>query len=314
MRLLVFLSVFCLLSMVGNSQNEANSVKDLFSDYKFETRYITLDSIEIAYIKEGNKATTLLFVHGLSSNADAWSKNIEGLKDRYTCVAMDLPGFGKSSKINTSYTPTFFAEVIHQFIQKLKLKNVVVLGHSMGGQAVLKLALNHDEDVTKLVLVAPAGIERFTEAESNIIKGAMTAESVKATTEAQIYKNYALNFFGQPEGVDKMIADRKRIAEAADFDLHCQAIVSSVWGMLDDPVFEDLKQIKQPTLVVFGNNDKLIPNGYLHPQLTTQAVAQVAKEEIKHAELKMIDNSGHFVQFETPAEVNACLIQFVETP
>ncbi|WMI68307.1 alpha/beta fold hydrolase [Mangrovimonas sp. YM274] len=314
MKSFLFLSVFCLLSMVGISQNKALAMKELLSEYEYKTHYVTLDSLEVAYVKEGNHEQTLLFVHGLSSNADAWSKNIQELKDKYTCIALDLPGFGKSSIVETQYTSTFFADVVHQFILELKLKNVILVGHSMGGQASVKLAVNHPEAISKLVLVAPAGIERFSEAEANLMKGAMTEAVVKGTTDAQIERNYALNFFQQPKEVGKMIAERKRIREAVDFDEHCKAIVSSVWGMLDDPVFEDLQRIQCPVLVIFGNNDKLIPNGYLHPQLTTQAVAQSAKEEIKHVEVKMIGESGHFVQFEKPMEVNAFLTQFVETP
>lgn len=287
-------------------------MKELLSDYDFKTQTIALDDLEISYIKEGTGEKTLLFVHGLSSNADAWSKNIAVLKQDYTCVALDLPGYGKSSKPVASYTASYFAEVVQQFIEKLELKNIVLVGHSMGGQASIKLATMHPEHIEKLILVAPAGLEQFSEANSNVMKSFFTVASIKNTTDAQIEKNYALNFYVQPEDVSKMITDRKKIKEASNFVAHCEAIVKSVSGMLNDPVYHDLENILQPTLVIFGNQDMLIPNRYFNPTLTTEAVGNIAVEKIKQARLEFIKDAGHFVQFEKPKEVNALIHQFVD--
>ncbi|WP_190246194.1 alpha/beta fold hydrolase [Gelidibacter gilvus] len=287
-------------------------MKELLSEYEFKTHSTTLDGLEISYIKEGAGEKTLLFVHGLSSNADAWSKNIADLKADYTCVAVDLPGYGKSSLPDAAYTPSYFAEVLSKFIGKLDLKNVILIGHSMGGQASVKLATEHPELIEKLILVAPAGLEQFSEANAAMMKGFLTPASVKNTTDAQIENNYALNFYVQPEEVSKMITDRKNITKASDFEAHCNAIVKSVSGMLDDRVCDDLKAIQQPTLVIFGDKDMLIPNRYFNPTLTTEAVGKIALENIPHATLEFIPDAGHFVQFEKPKEVNALIQQFVD--
>ncbi len=287
-------------------------MKELLSDYDFKTQTITLDDLEISYIKEGTGEKTLLFVHGLSSNADAWSKNIAVLKKDYTCVALDLPGYGKSSKPEATYTASYFAEVVQQFIEKLELRNIVLVGHSMGGQASIKLATMHPERIEKLLLVAPAGLEQFSEASSNVMKSFFTTASVKNTTDAQIEKNYALNFYVQPKDVSKMITDRKKIKKASDFDAHCEAIVKSVSGMLNDPVYHDLEIISQPTLVIFGNQDMLIPNRYFNPTLTIEAVGNIALEKIEQVRLECVKDAGHFVQFEKPKEVNTLIQQFVD--
>ncbi|WP_166643290.1 alpha/beta fold hydrolase [Gelidibacter sediminis] len=286
-------------------------MKELLSDYDFKSQMVTVDDLEISYIKEGSGEKTLLFVHGLSSNADAWSKNIDALKNEYTCVALDLPGYGKSSKPEADYTASYFAEILYKFIEKLALKNIILVGHSMGGQASVKLAVHHPETIEKLILVAPAGLEQFSEASGNLMKSFLTPESVKNTTDEQIVKNYALNFHDQPEEVSKMIADRIRIKEASDFDAHCNAIVNSVSGMLNDPIHNDLKSISQPTLVIFGDKDMLIPNRYFNPTLTTKAVGEIALKYIPNARLECIENAGHFVQFEKPSEVNALIQEFV---
>lgn len=307
-----FLLFFTLINAPVFSQNQQKPMKELLSDYEFKTYTTTLDSLDISYVKEGIGAQTLLFVHGLSSNSDAWSKNIAVLKNEYTCIALDLPGYGKSSKPQVDYTPSYFAEVLHQFIEKLELENIVLIGHSMGGQASIKLAITYPDDIQKLILVAPAGLEQFSDASAKVMQSFFTVASVKNTTDEQIEKNYALNFYEQPKEVSKMIADRKNIKQASDFEANCEAIVSSVSGMLNDPVYNDLGGISQNTLVIFGDKDMLIPNRYFNPTLTTEAVGNIALENIQNAKLEFIKDAGHFVQFEKPKKVNALIQEFVD--
>lgn len=307
-----FFIIFILIMTSAFSQNVQKPMKEILSDYDFKTQMTTLEGLEIAYIKAGNGEKTLLFVHGLSSNSDAWSKNIADLKNEYTCIALDLPGYGKSSIPDAAYTPSYFADVLQQFIKKMALKNIVLVGHSMGGQASIKLATAHPDLIEKLILIAPAGLEQFSEANAAMMKTFLTTASIQNTTDAQIENNYALNFYKQPEAVSKMITDRKNIKNASDFEAHCTAIVKSVYGMLDDTVSNDLSAITQQTLVIFGDKDMLIPNRYFNPTLTTEAVGTSALETMKHATLEFISDAGHFVQFEKPKEVNALIREFID--
>lgn len=308
-RIYLFLSL--IISTVSFSQ-KAEAMKNIISDYPFTTHYTTIDNMEIAYIKEGKGKQTIVFIHGLSSNADAWSRNIESLKGEYTCVALDLPGFGKSSKLAPAYTPTYYAEIVAKLIDKLKLKKVVVAGHSMGGQTAIKLALNHPEKIKKLILIAPAGIEEFNDKQALLMKTAVTADMVSNTTDEQIDRNYQLNFFKVPEEAQSMISDRKKIKQASDFPEYCNAVAKSIAGMLDDPIHAELKQISIQTLVIFGENDNLIPNKYLNPGLTTALVGGITKEKIKNSTLHFIFESGHFVQFEKPLEVNRIITTWLQ--
>lgn len=308
-KMYLFLSL--IISTVSFSQ-KAETMKNITSDYTFSTHYTNIDNLEIAYIKEGKGKQTIVFIHGLSSNADAWSRNIENLKEKYTCVALDLPGFGKSSKVAPAYTPTYYADIVVKLIDKLKLKNVIVAGHSMGGQAAIKLALNHSEKLKKLILIAPAGIEEFNAQQALLMKNAVTADMVSKTTDEQIDRNYQLNFFKLPEEAQTMISDRKRIKQATDFPEYCDAIVKSIAGMLDNPTQAELNLIAVKTLVVFGENDNLIPNRYLNPNLTTNLVGGIAQEKIKNSTLHFVSESGHFVQFEKPTEVNRIITTWLE--
>ncbi|MDO8897890.1 MAG: alpha/beta fold hydrolase [Bacteroidales bacterium] len=68
--------------------------------YPFDVKKVQIDeNTEIAYIDEGSGKETIIFIHGLGSYLPAWKKNIEGLSSDFRCIAIDLPGYGKSSKL-----------------------------------------------------------------------------------------------------------------------------------------------------------------------------------------------------------------------
>lgn len=76
--------------------------------YPYETHSVELPSgIELAYIDEGRGELTLLMLHGLGSNLQAWTKNVEDWKGDYRCIALDLPNYGKSGRGDYSFTMSF---------------------------------------------------------------------------------------------------------------------------------------------------------------------------------------------------------------
>lgn len=302
-----FISLFFLQSTAQNTK----TMKETLLPYHFPTKYLQLKEGEIAYVKEGKGKKVLIFVHGLSSNSNAWYRNIEELKNDFTCIAIDLPGYGRSFKNADEFTATYFADILNEFAEKLKLKKFTLVGHSMGGQASIKFASKYPEKLDKLILIAPAGIEEFTEFEGNAMNMVMNPNMIMATTDEQIDRNYQMNFFKMPKEAEQMIQDRKNIKKSADFEQHAIAIQKSVKGMLDDKVIDDLTKIKTPTLLLFAKNDMLIPNKYLHPLLTIDELSKTAKESINGSKLVMIDDAGHFLQFEKPTEVNAAIKEFM---
>jgi len=276
--------------------------KDL--DYRYAVKYAQLPGdIDLAYVDEGAGDQTIIFIHGLGSYLRAWEKNIEGLKDSYRCIAIDLPGYGKSSKKPHSGMMSFYAEVVKNLIDELQLKNVVLAGHSMGGQISMMTAINYPEIIQKLVLLAPAGFEEFTDGQKQWFRDVMTLDGVKNTTVEQIQTNLAYNFYNIPDDAAFMITDRIAMRSAKDFEAYCYAVVQSVSGMVDEPVIDMLDQIKQPVLIIFGENDNLIPNRFLNPGRTID-VAQNGHQKIPNSQLLIIPKSGHFTQFEKPDEFN----------
>jgi len=281
-------------------------------EYPYIVKKLKLDSgPEIAYVDEGKGDQVIIFIHGLGSYLPAWKKNIEGLKSSYRCIAIDLPGYGKSSKQPHSGKMSYYASVVKEFAEKLGIKEVTLAGHSMGGQISMVAALNYPDLVKSLILVDPAGFERFSEGQKQWFRNVMTLEGVKNTPAEDIQSNLAVNFYNMPDDAEFMITDRLTMRKAADFDNYCYAVVQSVYGMVDEPVIDLLTNISQPTLIIFGENDNLIPNRFLNPGKTIK-IAESGKSKISNSQLLMVKKAGHFVQFEKPLEVNKGIMDFLK--
>jgi pimeloyl-ACP methyl ester carboxylesterase len=291
-------------------QSTLTSMSEL--SYPYEVNYQELeDGINLAYIDEGQGEKTILFIHGLGSYLPAWKKNIDELRDDYRCIAIDLPGYGKSSKGNHAYDMKFFADVVADFIQKQSLKNVTLVGHSMGGQIGVTMSLYYPDLIDQLVLVAPAGFEVFHEGQKQWFRDVFTTRLVKLTSVEAIQSNLAYNFYNLPEEATFMITDRIAMRTASDFDRYCYAIVKSVQGMVDQPVFDFLSEVSHPVLVFYGENDNLIPNRYLNPGFTRD-VAKAGISQLKNAELVMLPKTGHFAQFESFSTINQSIKSFIK--
>jgi pimeloyl-ACP methyl ester carboxylesterase len=279
-------------------------------DYGYQIK-TALNDPNISYIDQGSGDKTIILVHGLASNAGFWRYNIPELAKYFRVIAVDLPGYGKSQKGDYSYMMSFYAEQIKKLIDELHLKNVVYVGHSMGGQIGIKLAIKYPSLLNKLILASPAGFEEFQRGEGDWLRSVMTAKFIKATSEDGIRRNLSNNFYNWDDKWEWMVEERVRMRKASDFDEFCYAVVRCVNGMLDEPTFDKLSLIKSPTLVIYGKHDGLIPNPYLNPGFTSDVFKNGAKD-IKDVKLVELEDAGHMIQIEKPDEFNKAVLDFLK--
>lgn len=277
-------------------------------DYGFQAKYSSTNP-KIAFIDEG-EGDVVLLVHGLASNAGFWRYNIPELSKNFRVIAVDLPGYGKSDKGDYTYNMTFFAKTIKNFLDDQKIEKVNFIGHSMGGQIGIWFSILYPEKVKKLVLASPAGIERFDRGEGEWLKSVVTIKSVKSTNEEGVRRNLSNNFYNWRDELEWMVEERVRMAKAKDFDKFARAVSRSVKGMINEPTSNNLHKIKVPVLIIYGKYDGLIPNPYLHPGFP-ENVFKVGKSKIPDSELKEINNCGHMIMIEKPAEFNSSILEFL---
>ncbi|HAA10883.1 MAG TPA: alpha/beta hydrolase [Cytophagales bacterium] len=289
----------------------SNSRRDLIAPYAYKVNYFEEeDGYKMAYIDIG-QGPPVLFIHGLASYLRSWEPNLHYLSNQYRCLAVDLPGFGRSDLGLSQGKLSEIAKKLVDFLDYLELDQVSLLGHSMGGQTAIWASLLEPERIKNLILVAPAGFETFTEQNRLWLKSFYSVDRVMSTSEDQMRKNYGYNFFRLPERVEAWLHDRMVIREAADFEQYAQAVVQSWAGMLNEPVFDRLAELTMPTLVVYGEEDFLIPNRNLHPELDTRTVAERGIAQIPNGQLVMVPQAGHFVHFEQPDRFHQAVIPFL---
>lgn len=296
-----------LICMIASAQND-----ELRPSYKYTVEKVAIsNNVEMAYVDEGAAdAPALLMVHGLGGYIKNWYPTIDGLKDSFRCIAIDLPGYGLSTiqDFNEDDYMAFFAESVVDFVSKLGLTEVTLMGHSMGGQVSVIVALDNPKWLKKLILAAPAGFEKFTDQEGAALKQFASASAIMNHTEDQIRAAYQVNFVNMPDLGEEMIQDRIKAKQADWFRDYAKIREMGVRGMLDHPVHQDLNKIKVSTLVLFGKNDLLIPNKYLHPQLTIVQVADIGNK-IPQVKIELIEAAGHMLQMDNPARFNLIVKQ-----
>lgn len=310
LKIFTVLALFLLVGCSGYLYWDKHALQFSEIDYGYPTKTV-LDNPKISYIDQGSGEQTIILVHGLASNAGFWRYNIPELSKKYRVIAVDLPGYGKSQKGDYAYSMSFYADQIQKLIEELKLKNVVYVGHSMGGQIGIKLAIKYPGLLKKLILASPAGFEEFQQGEGDWLRSVMTMKFIKSTTEEGVRRNLSNNFYSWDDKWEWMVEERVRMRKASDFDEFTYTVVRCVNGMLDEPTFDKLNLIKTPTLVIYGKYDGLIPNPYLNPGFTSDVFENGAKN-MENVKLIELDNTGHMIQIEKADEFNQAVLDFLK--
>lgn len=280
-------------------------------NYPYPVYYQKLmhNAVNVAYIDEGTGDQTLLFVHGLGHSLVGWSKNIDYLKKHFRCVAIDLPGNGLSQAGDYPYGMRFYAEVINAFITERQLNNVFLAGHSMGGQISITLALLYPHQIKGLILCAPAGFETFNEWEASLYRNTMFFVDMVSSEEESLKKGIRNSFYIMPGNVRAFTDQLIQLIKLQDRKQYRNMIERCISGMLDEPVFDQLEKIDVPVLILFGERDNLIPNRFIHP-VSTRKIAETAAARFQQAEVHILSQCGHFLQWEKADEVNSYIRNF----
>ena len=250
-----------------------------------------VNNTTIAYNQYGKGDTTLLFVHGWCINKEYWNEQSKYFSDKYKVVALDLPGFGRSDKNRTEWTFEKYTEDIHEFIKAEKLKNVILIGHSMSGDILLLMDTNYPESIIGIVgidnLKRP-GV-KFSEEESKQVEGffAMMDSSFSGTVEVYTKGNLFT------PSADTSIVNRV----IKDFKNNDSVIAIKVLRSLFDVSQKEkemMQQLKHTLYLVNSDPD-------------TTHIDSLKKYCKASAEVVYVHGTGHYPMIEKPAEFNSAL-------
>lgn len=245
-------------------------------------------------------AEAIVFLHGAGGGASGYS-NFKGnfpvfAAAGYRCVVMDMLGFGLSSKPDIPmYDLDFFVDALKRFISALGLTRVTLLGNSLGGAIALGHALAHAEDVSRLILMAPGGVEDIETylAMPGIANMFAVYKAGKTGPEA-MREVMRMQLFDPTLLTEDIINERAPLAA-----LQTQAARSV---MKVPNMTEQLHMLRCPILGFWGVNDNFNPVGG----------AMKIAHHAPHARMLLVNRCGHWVQVEHRELFNRECLDFLK--
>ena len=266
----------------------------------------TQDGTEI-YYKDWGSGKPVLFSHGWPLDADMWEYQMEYLSSRgYRTIAFDRRGFGRSDQPWTGYDYDTFADDIAGLINHLDLRDVTLVGFSMGGGDVSRYIARHgSERVAGLVLlgaVTPLFGKKgdFAEGVDKSVFDGIKAGLLK--DRAQFIADFNAPFYGTNQGQkvsDGVLTQTLNIALMASL----KGTVDCVTAFSETDFRPDMAKIEVPTLVIHGDADQIVP---------FETTGKKAAELILGAELKVYEGAPHGFAVTHAQQLNEDLLAFLQ--
>lgn len=291
------------LVLLGNKR--VDKWETLTQDDARDGDFVTLsDGTRIHYVASvSGQRPAVILIHGLMDSTEQWRANIDALAQTHHVWAIDLVGFGFSSRLTTPiYSMKMFARTVREFMDAQGIARASIVGHSLGGAVALEFAHDFPARVEKLVLIAPATYLLQFRPELRVAKHlpfVLRALIGWTMTNRRARERALRDALGDPAHFDPEELARRmrpmRVRGTAD------ALVAMLGSPNGSALPQDLERITAPTLILWGTRDRAVPPR--HGQYHARA--------LPNAKLVLLENAGHIPQYEYPERVNALLSEFL---
>ncbi len=253
-----------------------------------------MSAIEVDYSLEG-EGPPLYMVHGIGSRKATWNALISHLKHKFTCVAYDLRGHGKSPVPPTPYSLDDLVEDLEALRAKLGHDKIHVVGHSLGGMIGPGYARSHPDRCSSVGLLSTAaGRTEDDRAKLQVVFAAMQDKGIGPVLETLIERWYTDGFItARPEAI------KNRIQQVVDTPAEVFLEVFRIYAETEMAPW--LQKIHCPCLVLTGELD-----GGCNPRLN-----RFIDSELPNSELVILDNLKHSILIEAPERVAPHLCDFL---
>jgi sigma-B regulation protein RsbQ len=249
----------------------------------------TADGVKIVYDVRGQGKTTLLFVHCWSCDRTFWKNQADAFADRYQVVTMDLAGHGESGHNRKNWTIAGLGDDVRLVADQLKLKRIILVGHSMGGPVVLEAARLLRPRVLGIIAV-----DTLHNADFKVTPEMMQGFLAKFKAD---FRGTVTSFMGSMFAKDSDPAVRQFVErKAAAADPAVAIALLQDFGSLDLP-----KMFREAGAPIRAINAK---PPYAQPTNIE------GNRKYADFDVALIDNAGHFVQLERPKEFNEAFAGF----
>ena len=241
---------------------------------RLEQRIVTIRGETAGYLA-GGAGEPLVFVHGLSGSTRWWARNAPHLARHYAVYVVNLPGFGQLSWRRSRFVLREAADWLADWLAAVGIERCHLVGHSMGGFIAIGVATRHPTLVRSLALVAPAGVP------------------TGRTFVGHGIPLIAAGLVAAPSFLPTLVFDALRAGP--------RTLLRAARDLLTEDVRSELRAISQPTLLVWGDRDTLVP----------PSLAPAMLSELPHGRLALVRGAGHVPMYDRPRAFNEALLNFL---
>ena len=257
----------------GHRVGAANDGRRHVTNAAVSERVIDVHGTPVRYRVAGT-GEPIVLVHGLGGSTRWWTPSLAALAESHRVHLIDLPGFG-AMRGRGRFVFADAASWLGAWIDAMELRPVDVVGHSLGAAVSLRLAATRPEAVRRLVLVAPAGLR------TRRLMLAHLPPLLRTVAQAP------------PRFLVVLAHDALRAGP--------RTVWRATRQLLDEDVREDLRRVRSPTLLVFGERDRLVP----------PALGHVFRRELAASRLLVLERAGHVPMFDRPGAFEAAVVTFL---
>lgn len=246
--------------------------------------FINIDGLNIYYEKKGKTGKTVLLLHGWGQNSKMMFFISDFLKEHFVTYNFDLPGFGESDEPKEVFDVDKYCEIIRSFVVKKKIDNPIIIGHSFGCRIALKYAYKYP--VYKMVLTGAAGIRPKR----------TIAYYLKVYSYKLIKKILSI------KGFEKIKEKYINNAGSQDYKETSGIMRQTFVKIVNEDLRPLLKDIKTPTLLVWGEKDEAVP----------LEMGKIMEKEMVDATLVIFEGDNHFAYYNESRRFNLVLDAYLK--
>jgi pimeloyl-ACP methyl ester carboxylesterase len=268
--------------------------------------YIAVNGVRTRYWQMGTQGSPVMLLHGGNGSIEFWLYNMAALAAAHRVYAFDMVGSGRSDYPDGSYSLAYQAEFLAGFMTALDINSATLIGNSMGGAVALEFTRLFPDRVDKLVLVDSMGLGQEISLGIRLITLPAIVSLLRPgrwMIPAMLRSNFYNSQLLPPEWIELRypifaIPDRNQvILRLGQSNFNLAGVRADVY----QPIVASLPQIDRQTLIIWGEQDRIIPVKH----------AYVAASGLPTNQLEIFPDCGHHPYLEYPAKFNRLVLDFL---
>jgi pimeloyl-ACP methyl ester carboxylesterase len=295
-----------LLGLAASVWTPDRSVESLVAKWGTPpSQFLDLEGVRAHVRDEGRRddPEPIVLLHGTGASLHTWDGWVAELQQEHRVIRVDLPGFGLTGPSpGGSYGIERYVRFVIALMDTLQVQRAVIAGNSLGGYVAWKTAADHPDRISTLILVDAAGYDYAAQSVPiafRLASNPLTAPLMQRLSSRRTVESSVRNVYGDPSRVTPELVDR--YYELTLREGNRAAIAARFAQVKPGEHAAQIATIRQPTLILWGAKDRLIP----------PVNAERFHREIRGSQLVVFDNLGHVPQEEDPAITVAAVTSFL---